>query len=65
MKATRNPIDSASIPEFLNEQPYVKSATDFCLGKSLEDAGKIVKVLEGNYGRQKQLSDGGRGESDR
>lgn len=29
----------------INDEPYVKSPTDFCLGNSLEEAAEVIKRL--------------------
>ena len=33
------------IEKFISEEPYVNSAFDFCLGSTLQDAGKVLALL--------------------
>lgn len=55
---SRNPIDSTSVPDFIQAKAYVKSESDFCLGSNLEEAGAVVKALEEKYGGAVKLPDG-------
>ena len=50
------PIPPESIPDFLADKPYVRSATDFCLGKTWEEIGSVIRELEEKYGvRERSL----------
>lgn len=38
-------IAEHNIPAFLRDEPYYDNNEDFCLGKTLEEAGQILKEI--------------------
>lgn len=38
-------IAEHNIPAFLRDEPYYDNSEDFCLGKTLEEAGQILKKI--------------------